>query len=90
MKEIRVLAVCGMGFGTSLMMFMNAQEIGKKYGVKISGEAIDLGSYKGKNADVIIASKDLSTMIDPGNTPLIKIDNIIDKEELERKIKQYF
>ena len=45
---MRVVTVCGMGFGTSLMLLMSIKEIGKKYGVNIEGEAVDLGSYKGK------------------------------------------
>jgi len=49
---MRVVTVCGMGFGTSLMLLMTIKDIGKKYGVNIEGEAVDLGSYKGKPCDL--------------------------------------
>ena len=39
---MRVVTVCGMGFGTSLMLLMSIKEIAKKYGVEVEGEAVDL------------------------------------------------
>ena len=32
---MKVITVCGMGFGTSLMLLMSIKEIGKKHGVDI-------------------------------------------------------
>jgi len=46
---MKVVTVCGMGMGTSLMMLMEIQDIAKKHGYKIEGEAVDLSSAKGKN-----------------------------------------
>ena len=45
---MKVVTVCGMGFGTSLMLLMSVKESGRKYGITVEGEATDLGSYKGK------------------------------------------
>jgi len=53
---MRVITVCGMGFGTSLMLLMTIKDIGKKHHVAVEGEAVDLGSYKGKPCDLIAAS----------------------------------
>ncbi len=90
MKEVRVLTVCGMGFGTSLMLLMNAQDLGKKHDVKVTGEACDLGSYKGRPGDVIIASSEIASQIQPEGKPVIAITNLIDNAELEEKMKPYF
>ena len=46
---MKVVTVCGMGFGTSLMLLMSVKESGRKYGITVEGEATDLGSYKGKS-----------------------------------------
>lgn len=89
MKEVRVLCVCGMGFGTSLMLLMNVQDIGKKYGVNITGEACDLGTYKGRSCDIIVASSEIAARINEEGKPVLAIKNIIDVEELESQIKQY-
>ena len=53
---MKVVTVCGMGFGTSLMLLMSVKESGRKYGITVEGEATDLGSYKGKSCDLIVAS----------------------------------
>jgi ascorbate PTS system EIIB component len=89
LKELKVLCVCGMGFGTSLMLFMNVQDLGKKYGVKITGEACDLGSYKGRPCDVIVASKEIAEQINEEGIPVVAIKNIIDLNELESQMKSF-
>ena len=90
MKQLKVLTVCGLGFGTSLMMLMSIQDIGKKYGIEITGEAIDLGSYKGKQADLIVASSEIANQIEADGIPVIGITNLIDLEEIENKVKVIF
>lgn len=90
MKEIRLLSVCGMGFGTSLMTLMNAQEIGEKHNVSVDGEACDLGSYAGRPCDLIIASSEIASQIHDADVPVVAINNILDKEELENKLIPFF
>ena len=60
---MRVITVCGMGFGTSLMLLMTIKDIGKKHHVAVEGEAVDLGSYKGKPCDLIAASSEIAKQI---------------------------
>lgn len=86
---MRVVTVCGMGFGTSLMLLMSIKEIGKKYGVNIEGEAVDLGSYKGKQCDFIAASSEIAKQIRAGDIPVVAIPNIISKAEIEKQILPY-
>jgi PTS system ascorbate-specific IIB component len=90
MKELKVLSVCGMGFGTSLMTFMNVQELGEKHGVTVTGEACDLGSYMGRPCDVIVASSEIAAQIQETDIPVVAINNILDKDELEQKMLPYF
>lgn len=85
---MHVITVCGMGFGTSLMLLMSIQEIGRKHGVAITGEAVDLGSYKGKSCDLIAASSEISRQI-VTQKPLIAIDNLLNKKEIEDKLLPY-
>lgn len=85
---MRVVTVCGMGFGTSLMLLMSAKEIGKKYGVTVEGEATDLGSYRGKPCDLILASSEIAKQID-ATVPVLAITNLVDKAEIEEKFKPY-
>ena len=85
---MRVVTVCGMGFGTSLMLLMTIQELGKKHGVKVEGEAVDLGSYKGKNCDLIAASSEIASQI-KADVAVIAIENLLDKAMIEKKMLPY-
>lgn len=81
-----ILSVCGMGFGTSLMLLMDIQSIAKKQGYKVEGEATDLGSAKGKNCDFIVASSEIASELSSENVRIVAIDNMLDKEEIESKV----
>ena len=81
-----VLSVCGMGFGTSLMLLMEVQSIAKEHGYTVDGEATDLGSAKGKSCDLIIASSEIAAELSYEAAPVIAIDNLLDKEEIKEKV----
>jgi len=85
-KQVNMLAVCGMGFGTSLMMLMNVQDLGKKHGIEVRGEAVDLGSAKGRTTDLIVASSEIAGQLSGEPTRVVALTNLVDKEELERKV----
>jgi PTS system ascorbate-specific IIB component len=86
---MKILAVCGMGFGTSLMLLMTIQEIGNKHGIKVDGEAIDLGSVKGNHCDLIVASSEIAKEISSSAIEVIAIKNLLDKVEIEEKVLPY-
>ena len=83
---MKVVTVCGMGFGTSLMLLMSVKESGRKYGITVEGEATDLGSYKGKSCDLIVASSEIAKQIE---ADVLAITNLLDKAEIEEKIRPY-
>jgi PTS system ascorbate-specific IIB component len=85
-KRVNMLAVCGMGFGTSLMMLMNVQDLGKKHGIEVKGEAVDLGSAKGRDVDLIVASSEIAGQLSGETARVVTLNNLVDKEELERKV----
>jgi PTS system ascorbate-specific IIB component len=74
-----------MGFGTSLMLLMSIQEIGRKHGIDITGEAVDLGSYKGKPCDLIAATSEIARQV-VSDKPVVFIENLLNKKEIEEKI----
>lgn len=82
---MRILTTCGMGFGTSLMLLMDIQEIGKKHGIKVEGEALDMSSVKGLPCDAIFGSSEIVKELGDLDVPVIGIKNILDKQEIEEK-----
>lgn len=81
-----ILSVCGMGFGTSLMLLMDIQSMAEEHGFKVDGEATDLGSAKGKSCDFMVASSEIASELSEEGVPVISIDNILDKDEIEFKV----
>lgn len=83
---MRIVTVCGMGFGTSLMLLMDVQAIAKKHGYEVDGEAVDLGSAKGKACDFMVASSEIASELSDESVEVISINNLLDKEEIEQKV----
>lgn len=87
---MKIVTVCGMGLGTSLMLKMNIESILKKHGKSAQIDNVDLGSIKGIDADLIIASKEMEERLKDINHPKIFINNLINKFELEQKLEDFF
>jgi len=83
---VRIVTVCGMGFGTSLMLKIAVEGILQKHGMRAEVVAWDLGSVKGQPADVIVTSRDLERHLAGTPARLVLIDNLTDKSEIERKL----
>lgn len=83
---MRIVAVCGMGFGTSLMLLMDVQAIAKKHGFHVDGEATDLGSAKGKSCDFMVAASEIASELSAETVEVVSINNLLDKEEIAEKV----
>ncbi len=83
---MRIITVCGMGFGTSLMLLMDIQAIAKKHGFEVDGEATDLGSAKGKDCDFMVASSEIAGELSGESVEVVSINNLLDKQEIEDKV----
>ncbi|GAA0740988.1 PTS sugar transporter subunit IIB [Clostridium oceanicum] len=83
--RINVITVCGCGLGTSLMLLMDVQSIGKKQGIEVRGEAVDLGTARSKSPELFITSEEIAKKLDV-EKPLVAIKNILDKKEIEDKV----
>ena len=86
MSTLRIVTVCGMGFGTSLMLKIAVEGILRKHGLRAEVIAWDLGSVKGQPADVLVTSRDLERHLAGTPARLVLIDNLTDKAEIEQKL----
>jgi len=83
---MEIITVCGMGFGTSLMLKMTVDDILSEEGIKAEVSALDVGSAKGRTADLIMASADLESSLESVEIPKIYINNLTDTEEVRSKL----
>ncbi|GMQ63634.1 PTS sugar transporter subunit IIB [Vallitalea maricola] len=86
MAKIKVLAVCGFGVGTSLILKMNIEKVLKQNGIDAEVTNADITTATGINADVIFTSKELYSQLQgKSKVPLIQIDNFMNNKEIEEK-----
>lgn len=80
---MKILAVCGVGMGSSLILRMNIEAVLRKSGVDASVEHSDLTGARGTDADYIATSKDLADTFAEDDTRVIVINNFIDQNEIK-------
>ncbi len=68
------------------MVLMNVKDLGKEHGIEVEGEAIDLSSAKGREADLVVASREIADSLSESTAPVVSLNNLVDKEELEQKV----
>lgn len=87
---MKILTVCGMGSGSSLILKMNVDSLLSDMGVDADVEVCDLGSAKGTDADLIISTTGLKSQLEDIGTEKIFITNVINKDELSTELTNYF
>lgn len=72
-KPVRILAVCGNGQGSSMMMKMKIGQYLEKKGIPHVMDSCAVSDYKSKlpATDIIVSSKHLSAEMDPGDGKFI-------------------
>lgn len=83
---MRIATLCGMGFGTSMMLKLFIDDILKAENIKAETIPWDLGSFKGQNADIIVAASDMAMHLKNTSTIVVLIRNLVDKQEIKEKI----
>lgn len=85
---MKILAVCGMGFGSSLMLKMTTDRVLKKLGVQADVEACDIGTANGLTADLILTNAEFAKQLSGSNVPVAAILNMASEEEVEKALKE--
>lgn len=87
---MKILAVCGMGLGTGLILRMNAEKALKELGIEADVEVSDIGSARAlaATADLILTSEELAEQLGTVKPKVVTISNFIDLREMVRKLKE--
>lgn len=83
---MRIATLCGMGFGTSMMLKLFIEEILKDLGIKAEVVPWDLGTFKGQKANIVVASADMAMHLKSTSAKVVLIKNLVDKKELRDKL----
>lgn len=86
-RRIKVLAVCGFGVGTSLMLRMNIETVLKNNNVDAEVENADIMTGSSISCDIILTSQELFGQLDGKvSAPIVVIHNFLSNAEIEEKM----
>lgn len=75
---MKLLAVCGMGIGTSVLLKMNAEKVLQTLGIEASVDATDLASaQQRRDAQVILTTPDLVEKLQGLPAEVIAIEHFL-------------
>ena len=85
---MKIVAVCGMGIGTSVLLKMNAEKALRNMGVDADVEATDIGTARGaaRTAQIVLTSADLVEEIGEVPAKVVVINNFTSVEEVTQKL----
>jgi ascorbate PTS system EIIB component len=83
---VRIATLCGMGFGTSMMLKLFIDDILKAEGLKAEVVPWDLGTFKGQQADIVVAPTAMASHLKDTTSKVVLIKNLVDKAEIKEKV----
>jgi ascorbate PTS system EIIB component len=86
MPRAKILAVCGFGVGSSMVLKMRIDDVLKQHDLTAEVSTADVGTAASTPCDLIFTSKELETSIrSKVKVPVVSIVNFINKKEIEEK-----
>ena len=86
MKNLRIMAVCGFGLGSSLVLRITVDEVLQKHDIKAETFSSDADTAVGQSYDLVVASREMKHLFKDVDVPVIIIDNFLSREEVEEKV----
>jgi ascorbate PTS system EIIB component len=88
-STVKILAVCGMGLGSGLLLRMQAEKALKQLGVEADVEVADIGTARAvaPTADLIITSEELAQQLGEVKPRIVTITNFVNLTEMVTKLE---
>jgi PTS system ascorbate-specific IIB component len=84
---MKIIAVCGMGIGTSVLLKMNAEKVLRQLGVEATVEAADVETARAsRDAQILLTTPDLVERLQGLPSEVIAIEHFFDLEEITNKL----
>ncbi|MFZ7132556.1 MAG: PTS sugar transporter subunit IIB [Eubacteriales bacterium] len=90
---MKVLAVCGLGIGSSIILKINVGRILDELGIKdYSLDVADIGTARSMPFDMVVTSVELAGVLkhnvrEEKHFRILPINNFVDKNEMREKVK---
>lgn len=87
---MKIVCVCGMGLGSSVIAKMNIEQVLKKMDLEASVDTCDLGSIRSVHADLYVTTRELAVSMPAEiQSKTIVLTNFVRKVEIENSIGDY-
>jgi PTS system ascorbate-specific IIB component len=85
--HVKIIAVCGMGIGTSVLLKMNAEKVLAQLEIDATVEATDLKTARERvDAQLILTTPDLVDKLQGLRAEVVSVEHFFDLEELTEKL----
>lgn len=85
---MKILTVCGVGQGTSLILRMTVEDVLRKMGIQADVENTDVSSAKSIQSDIVVLSQELAGTLGDVDSKVVIVNNYFDEEEVERELSK--
>lgn len=88
--KLKIIAACGNGMGTSMIIKLKVEKITKLLGIDATVEALSMGQSKGmtNSTDIIICSTHLANEFNHNQrAKILGVRNLMDEKEIEAALK---
>lgn len=85
---MKILAVCGMGIGTSVLLKMNAEKVLQAMNVEAEVLASDITKARrdSEGANIILTTPELVVLLEGIPGKIVTIDHVFDLTEIRQKL----
>lgn len=84
---MKILCVCGLGQGTSLILRMNVETVLRELGITADVEHMDVSSATSVQSDYIVTSKELAQNLTDSPGKIIVVNNYFDLGEIKAALE---
>lgn len=84
---MKILAVCGLGQGTSLILRMNIEDVLRQLGKKADVDHMDVSSAVHERADLIVASPQLAPLLANHQAKVVVVNSYVNKDEIRSALE---
>jgi len=88
-KRFRILTVCGVGQGSSLILRMYVEDVLKEMGAEAEVQVADVATAKSTPCDLVLASSHLMPNLSSIAVPVRPVKNFTDKAELREILEEF-
>ncbi|WP_010274946.1 PTS sugar transporter subunit IIB [Paenibacillus senegalensis] len=85
---MKIICVCGLGQGTSLILRMNVENVLKEMGVQADVDHMDVSTASGTQADFIVTNNELAQSLQGHSAKIVLVNNYFDLNEIKESLQE--